>query len=169
MLVIKWSYTHLGIATQKPITTVYPTIKSSTNKPTVTLEPHNGGKKSKLLFVAKYLVLFSYCYNYYTVTIKRIQHLKLSWQLISSYKLTISFLFVAISLVTRFKATRYSLPKWLFEKFSCYSLNLQELLVTLKNQTLLQSWTKYLRQTLVFIWNSALQEKFDVYFSGVFC
>ena len=52
MLITKCSWIPLGITTQRPITTVYPTIKSSTNKPTVTLEPHNGGKKSRLLFVA---------------------------------------------------------------------------------------------------------------------
>ena len=34
---------------------------------------------------------------------------------------------------------------------------------------LLQLWTKYLRQTLVFMWNSALQEKFNFYFGEGFC
>ena len=33
----------------------------------------------------------------------------------------------------------------------------------------LQLRTKYLRQTLVFMWNSALREKFNFCFSGVFC
>ena len=33
----------------------------------------------------------------------------------------------------------------------------------------LQSWTKYMRQTLVFIWNSAIQENFNFYSSAVFC
>ena len=33
----------------------------------------------------------------------------------------------------------------------------------------LQSWTKYLRQTLVFMWNRTLLEKFNFNFSGVFC
>ena len=32
-----------------------------------------------------------------------------------------------------------------------------------------QSVTKYVRLTLVFRWKSALQEKFDGYFSGIFC
>ena len=32
-----------------------------------------------------------------------------------------------------------------------------------------QSWTKYLRQTLDFMWNRALQGKFNFFFSGVFC
>ena len=32
-----------------------------------------------------------------------------------------------------------------------------------------QSWTKYLRQTLVFMSNSALREMFNCYFSGVSC
>ena len=32
-----------------------------------------------------------------------------------------------------------------------------------------QSLTKYLRQTLVFMWNSAIREKFNFYFSGDFC
>ena len=31
-----------------------------------------------------------------------------------------------------------------------------------------QPWTKYLRQTLLFLWNSALREKVNFYFSGVF-
>ena len=34
---------------------------------------------------------------------------------------------------------------------------------------LLQLWTKYLRQTLVFMWNSTLREKFNFYFWGGFC
>ena len=34
---------------------------------------------------------------------------------------------------------------------------------------LLQLWTKYLRQTLVFMWNSALREKFNFYFGEGFC
>ena len=33
----------------------------------------------------------------------------------------------------------------------------------------LQPWTKYLRQTLVFLWNSALKESFNFYLWGVFC
>ena len=33
---------------------------------------------------------------------------------------------------------------------------------------LLQPPTKYLRKTLVFMWNSVLREKFDFYFQGVF-
>ena len=33
----------------------------------------------------------------------------------------------------------------------------------------LQSVTKYLRLTLVFMWKSAPQEKFNRYFSGLFC
>ena len=33
----------------------------------------------------------------------------------------------------------------------------------------LQSVTKYLRLTLVFMWNNTLQEKFYCYFSGLFC
>ena len=32
-----------------------------------------------------------------------------------------------------------------------------------------QSWTKYMIQTLVFIWNSVIQESFNFYFSAVFC
>ena len=46
MVITKYSRTHLGITTQRPTTTVYPT-ENSTNKPPVTLEPHNGGKKSR--------------------------------------------------------------------------------------------------------------------------
>ena len=33
----------------------------------------------------------------------------------------------------------------------------------------LQSWTKYVRQTLVSMWNSAIQENFNFFFSAVFC
>ena len=33
----------------------------------------------------------------------------------------------------------------------------------------LQSWKKYLRQALVFMWNSALRENFNFCISGVFC
>ena len=33
----------------------------------------------------------------------------------------------------------------------------------------LQSWTRYLRQVLVFRWNTALRETFNFYFSAVFC
>ena len=32
-----------------------------------------------------------------------------------------------------------------------------------------QSWTKYMIQTLVFLWNSLIQESFSFYFSAVFC
>ena len=32
-----------------------------------------------------------------------------------------------------------------------------------------QSFTEYLRQTLVFVWNSTLQEEFHFYFPGHFC
>ena len=33
----------------------------------------------------------------------------------------------------------------------------------------LQPWTKYLKQTLDFMWNTALRENFNFYFSAVFC
>ena len=36
------------------------------------------------------------------------------------------------------------------------------------NCLLLQPWAKYLRQNLVFMWNSAKREKFDFNFSAVF-
>ena len=39
----------------------------------------------------------------------------------------------------------------------------------IKNSLQRQSWTKYIRQTLVFMWNSALWENFNFYFSAVFC
>ena len=43
------------------------------------------------------------------------------------------------------------------------------LIFSYTNQTqLLESWTKYLRQTLIFMWNSALRKEFNFYFSGVF-
>ena len=32
-----------------------------------------------------------------------------------------------------------------------------------------QPWTKYFRKNLVFMWNSALPNKFNFYFSAVFC
>ena len=38
----------------------------------------------------------------------------------------------------------------------------------LHTRIILQPWTKYLRQTLVFMWNIALQEKFNFYFSAAF-
>ena len=41
-------------------------------------------------------------------------------------------------------------------------------LLFFKTQLKLQSFTKYLRQALVFMWNSALPEKFDLCFSGDF-
>ena len=36
------------------------------------------------------------------------------------------------------------------------------------NFLILPPFTKYLRQTLVFMWNGSLREKFNFYFSGVF-
>ena len=33
----------------------------------------------------------------------------------------------------------------------------------------IQSWTKYMGQTLVFMWNSAIWENFNLCFSAVFC
>ena len=50
------------------------------------------------------------------------------------------------------------------QKFEAVSFELKE-----RNCFQRQSLTKYLRQTAVFMWNSALQEKFNFYFSGVFC
>ena len=38
-----------------------------------------------------------------------------------------------------------------------------------RRKTKLQPFTKYLRLTLVFIWNSSLREKFNFYFSRVLC
>ena len=32
-----------------------------------------------------------------------------------------------------------------------------------------ESWPKYHRQTVVFLWNSTLREKFNFYFSTIFC
>ena len=32
-----------------------------------------------------------------------------------------------------------------------------------------KSWSKYLRQTAVFLWNSTLREKFNFYFSTIYC
>ena len=39
----------------------------------------------------------------------------------------------------------------------------------MENKSELQSRTKYLRKTLIVMWNSALREKFNFYFQGVFC
>ena len=39
----------------------------------------------------------------------------------------------------------------------------------LDKYAVLQSFPKYLRLTLVFMWNSAIREKFNFYFSRVFC
>ena len=36
-------------------------------------------------------------------------------------------------------------------------------------QVLLQSWRKYVRQTLVLMWNSAVQQNFNFSFSAVIC
>ena len=38
-----------------------------------------------------------------------------------------------------------------------------------KDCFLRQSWTKYMRQTLVFMWNSAIVGNFNFYFSADFC
>ena len=38
-----------------------------------------------------------------------------------------------------------------------------------KNRFQRQPWTKCLRKTLVFIWNSALRDNFNFYFSEAFC
>ena len=38
-----------------------------------------------------------------------------------------------------------------------------------KKLFLIQSFTNYVRLTLVFMWNSALHRKFNFYFSRVFC
>ena len=49
-----------------------------------------------------------------------------------------------------------------------YILNTQRSLPSV-NQSKLQLWAKYLRQTLVFMSNNALREKFSFYFSAAFC
>ena len=74
---LKYFRTRLGVTTQRPITTVHPT-ENSTKKPTVTLEPHNGGKKSRLLFVENIIVPFIFCYNYCTAAAVRVEKLMLS-------------------------------------------------------------------------------------------
>ena len=38
-----------------------------------------------------------------------------------------------------------------------------------KSPWCLQSWPKYFRQTVVFLWDSTLREKFNFYFSRIFC
>ena len=49
--------------------------------------------------------------------------------------------------------------------------NIKAKLLILKelNNKYLQARTKYLRKTLVFVWNSALRQKFHFYFQGVVC
>ena len=37
-----------------------------------------------------------------------------------------------------------------------------------QDKTLQQSWSKYLRQTLVFMWNSTIRKKFNFYFQEFF-
>ena len=48
-------------------------------------------------------------------------------------------------------------------------INFGECFKSTKLYSKLQSSNKYLRQTLVFMSNRALQEKFNPYFAGVFC
>ena len=56
----------------------------------------------------------------------------------------------------------------LFEKIGARVLDLW--LDTSSGHALnVQARTKYLRKTLDFMWNSALREKFNFYFQGVFC
>ena len=45
--------------------------------------------------------------------------------------------------------------------------NIFEILQTIDWET--QSWEKYARQILVFVWNSAVREMFNFYFSAFFC
>ena len=54
----------------------------------------------------------------------------------------------------------------LVEVFNEYIANIVENIVTDVATT---AWTKYLRKTLIFMWNSALRENFNFYFQGVFC
>ena len=49
---------------------------------------------------------------------------------------------------------------WYMLKFSCLHF---------KRRIFCQSWTKYLRWTLDFMWNSVLRETFKFYFSRIFC
>ena len=41
--------------------------------------------------------------------------------------------------------------------------------ITLILDVMLQPWTRYMRQCLVFVCNSAIRENFNFYFSAVFC
>ena len=57
-------------------------------------------------------------------------------------------------------------PRWLiFKPYKKRSAAKTQLHAILQ----LQWFTKYLRLTLIFMWNNALREKFDFYFSRVFC
>ena len=51
----------------------------------------------------------------------------------------------------------------------CRSLKIWDLLSFLICSSILQRLTKYLRLTLVFMWNSTKREEFNLYFSRVFC
>ena len=42
-------------------------------------------------------------------------------------------------------------------------------IVTVYSSLELQAYTKYLKETVVFMWNSAIRERFNFCFSGVFC
>ena len=51
----------------------------------------------------------------------------------------------------------------------CTAMNQMMILLVPDSLFSLQSWPKYMRQTLVLVWNSALGEKFNFCFSAVFC
>ena len=69
----------------------------------------------------------------------------------------------------------YCMPSWGLSKYIeikqqtvCLYLK-QSLFKETKGDLELQSFANYLRLTLVFVWNSVPQEKFNHYFSGPFC
>ena len=66
-------------------------------------------------------------------------------------------------LLCQFKCFHFSIIKLTFVK------NLEKRLRFFSPSKVLQSWPKYFKQTVVFLWNSTLREKFNFYFSRIFC
>ena len=91
------------------------------------------------------------------------QSLKILWQLLTYSKQLFLYLHVTDPLLYMVNLVFVSSPRWIFISSLIGSLD-----ASLIEKLILQSLTKYLIQNLVFIWNSALREKFNFYFSAVF-
>ena len=78
---------------------------------------------------------------------------------ISKKQSNIDSLKVSLTLPFRLNSSKWKALYWVEYYVNCY---------VYFNCLLLQPWTKYLRETLVFMWNSAKLEKFNFYFSAVF-